>query len=45
MPIGEVVRQEGAKDGRSFKHEAIESYLDTVLRRLPDEKTLLPGPE
>jgi tRNA A-37 threonylcarbamoyl transferase component Bud32 len=25
--------------------EAIQSYLDTVLRGLPDEKTLLPGPE
>jgi hypothetical protein len=25
--------------------EAIESYLDTVLRGLPDEKTLLPGPD
>jgi hypothetical protein len=23
--------------------EAIESYVDTVLRGLPDEKTLLPG--
>ena len=25
--------------------EATESYLDTVLRGLPDEKTLLPGPD
>jgi hypothetical protein len=25
--------------------EAIESYVDTVLRGLPDEKTLLPGPD
>ena len=34
--------QEGREVGMD---EAIRSYVDTVLRGLPDEKTLLPGPE
>jgi len=34
------------REGRDVGlEEAIQSYLDTVLRGLPDEKTLLPGPE